>query len=52
MEGYRLLSNKIIAPKDVVDYIMFLVSEDVCLIIGEFVVVDNRFELNYNFSFK
>ena len=52
MGGYSLLGNKVVDPKDVVDCIMFLASEDAGFVTGEIVVVDNGFELNHDLSFK
>lgn len=51
MAGFFLLNKTVIDPKDIVDSILFLASDQARFMTGEIIVVDNGYSLNHDLSF-
>ena len=51
MSGFFLLNQQVLQPKDIVNTILFLASEEAKFTTGENVVVDNGYTLNHDLSF-
>ena len=51
MAGFFLLNRQVIKPKDVVNSVLFLSSEQAKFITGEIMCVDNGYGLNHDLSF-
>jgi NAD(P)-dependent dehydrogenase (short-subunit alcohol dehydrogenase family) len=51
MAGFFLLNKQVLKPKDIVNAILFLASEQARFMTGEIMAVDNGYGLNHDLSF-